>query len=88
MVKASLRNQILDAQWRTPCQYSRAPTLDTVFSLCRSIKSWCDLSEKHRVLVHCPPGQGHTGIVIACLLKYIGAFRHAAHAYDFYCNKR
>ena len=64
------------------------PILETIFALCHSIKSWYDLNEKNLTLIHCPVGQANTGIVIACLLKYIGAFEHAAHAYDFYCSKR
>lgn len=75
-------------QWQTPSPYTRAPNLQTVWSLCYSIKSWCDLNDRNLTLIHCPPGQPSTGILIACLLKYIGAFDHAAHAYDFYCSKR
>jgi len=46
------------------------------------------LHVKHLAIIHCPAGHPSTGIVVACLLKYIGAFEHAAHAYDFYCSKR
>lgn len=88
VVKMAFQNQIIDAHWKTPCQYTRAPLLETVFSLCQSIKSWYDINERNLTIVHCPTGQPSTGIVIACLLKYIGAFEHAAHAYDFYCSKR
>lgn len=88
LVKSTFRNQIIDANWKTPCQYTRAPLLQTIFSLCHSIKSWYDLNEKNITLIHCPSGHPNTGILIACLLKYIGAFEHAAHAYDFYCSKR
>jgi len=87
-VKLAFNMQIIDVPWKTPCQYTKAPLLQTVFSLCQSIKSWYDLHEKHLAIVHCPAGHPSTGIVIACLLKYIGAFDHAAHAYDFYCSKR
>lgn len=78
----------MDVIWKTPCQYTKAPLLETIFSICQSIKSWYDLHQKHLTIIHCPKGQPSTGIVIACLLKYIGAFEHAAHAYDFYCCKR
>ena len=88
MVRAAVTNQVIDAHWKTPCQYTRAPMLETVFALCESIKSWYDLNEKNLAIIHCPPGHPYTGIIIACLLKYIGAFEHATHAYDFYCSKR
>eukprot|EP01038_Epipyxis_sp_PR26KG_P012794 gene12794-17153_t len=84
----SFQNQILDVPWKSPCQYTRAPTLNNVFSLCYSIKSWYDLNEKNLAIIHCPKGQPSTGILIACLLKFIGAFEYSAQAYDFYCSKR
>eukprot|EP01038_Epipyxis_sp_PR26KG_P012149 gene12149-16266_t len=84
----AFQNQIIDAPWKSPCQYTRAPTLDSVFSLCHSIKSWYDLNEKNLAIIHCPKGQPSTGILIACLLKFIGAFEYSAQAYDFYCSKR
>lgn len=62
--------------------------LECVFSLCESVKSWYDLNDKNLSIIHCPQGYPSTGILIACLLKYIGAFEKAEQAYDFYCNKR
>lgn len=47
-----------------------------------------DLQEKNLAIIHCPPGHPSTGILIACLLKYIGAFSRSEDAYDFYCTKR
>jgi hypothetical protein len=88
LVKTAFQYQVIDAHWKTPCQYTRAPLLETIFSLCQGIKSWYDLNERNLTIIHCPTGQPNSGIVIACLLKYIGAFEHAAHAYDFYCSKR
>jgi hypothetical protein len=87
-VKLAFNMQVIDVPWKTPCQYTKAPLLETVFALCQSIKSWYDLHEKHLAIIHCPAGHPSTGIIVACLLKYIGAFDHAAHAYDFYCSKR
>ncbi|RYG64513.1 hypothetical protein EON64_13830 [archaeon] len=81
-------NQVVDAAWRTTCPYTRAPTLDTVFSLCLQIKSWYDLGERNLTLLHCSSNRPNVGILAACFLKFIGAFEHAAHAYDFYCSKR
>lgn len=47
-----------------------------------------DLHEKNLAIIHCPSGHPSTGILIACLLKYIGAFNKSEDAYDFYCTKR
>ena len=47
-----------------------------------------DLDERNLAVIYCPHGQPNTGILIACLLKYIGAFETTAQAYDFYCSKR
>lgn len=84
----SFHNQILECPWKTPSQYTRAPNLSVLVNVCHSIKSWLDLYEKNICIIHCPIGQPYTGIVIACLLKYIKAFDHSSHAYDFYCSKR
>jgi hypothetical protein len=86
--KAKLKNQILDAPWVTPGQFTQAPSLDCIFAQCYSIKSWLDLRSDHIAIVHCSNGRSRSGILIACLLKYIGAFEHAAHAFDFFCSAR
>ena len=86
--RALFKNQIIDVHWRTPCQVTRAPVLECVFGLCESVKSWYDLHDKNLAIIHCPVGCPSTGILIACLMKYIGAFEKAEQAYDFYCNRR
>jgi hypothetical protein len=85
---AKLRNQIIDAPWVTPGQFTQAPSLDCIFSQCYSIKSWLDLRSDHVAIVHCSNGRSRSGILIACLLKYIGAFDHASQAFDFFCSAR
>ena len=85
---AKLRNQIIDAPWVTPGQFTQAPSLDCIFSQCYSIKSWLDLRNDHVAIVHCSNGRSRSGILIACLLKYIGAFTHASQAFDFFCSAR
>jgi hypothetical protein len=86
--KAKLKNQIIDAPWVTPGQFTQAPSLDCIFSQCYSIKSWLDLRHDHVAIVHCSNGRSRSGILIACLLKYIGAFDHASAAFDFFCSAR
>jgi hypothetical protein len=81
-------NQVIDVEWKTPCSYTKAPLLDCIFRLCESVKSWYDLHDKNLAIIHCPTGHPGTGILIACLMKYIGAFERADQAYDFYCQRR
>lgn len=85
---AKLRNQVIDAPWVTPGHFTQAPSLDCIFSQCYSIKSWLDLRSDHVAIVHCSNGRSRSGILIACLLKYIGAFDHASQAFDFFCSAR
>lgn len=81
-------NQVIDVSWKTPCKFAKAPALECVFSLCESVKSWYDLNDKNLAIIHCPQGHPSTGVLIACLLKYIGAFEKSEAAYDFYRNRR
>lgn len=88
LCRGVFNHQIIDVPWRTPCQYTKAPVLDCIFSLCETVKCWYDLEDKNLAVIHCPVGYPSTGILIACLLKYIGAFERAEEAYDFYCSRR
>ena len=87
-IKSKFKCQILDAAWVTPGQFTQAPSLECIFSLCYSIKSWLDLRNDHVAIVHCANGRSRSGILVACLLKYIGAFEHSSHAFDFFCSAR
>ena len=87
-IRQKLNAQVLDASWVTPGQFTQAPSLECIFSHCYSIKSWLDLKNDHVAIIHCGNGRSRSGILIACLLKYIGAFDHATHAFDFFCGAR
>ena len=86
--RAMFNNQVLDVQWKSPSKFTKAPVLECVFALCESVKSWYDLNDKNLAIIHCPKGYPNSGILIACFLKYIGAFEKAEQAYDFYCDRR
>ena len=62
--------------------------MECVFRNCYAVKSWLDLRDKNVAVVHCSDGKRRTGILIACYLKYIGAFEHASDAFDFFCASR
>ena len=86
--RTKLKNQFIDAPWVTPGQFTQAPSLECIFAQCDSIKSWLDLGSDHVAVVHCSNGKSRTGILIACLLKLIGAFELASNAFDFFCGAR
>ena len=87
-LKAKLKSQILECTWATPGQFTQAPSLDCIFQQCYSIKSWLDLRNDHIAIIHCSNGRSRTGILIACLLKYMGAFEQSAQAFSFFCSAR
>lgn len=86
--KLKLKNQILEYPWITPGPFTQAPTLSCLFSLCYSVKSWLDLSGDHVAVIHCGNGRSRSGILIACLLKYMKAFDLTSFAFDFFCSAR
>jgi hypothetical protein len=86
--RGKMKNQVLDALWTTPGQFTQAPSLECIFSQCYSLKSWLDLSSHHVAIIHCANGRSRTGILMACFLKYIGAFEHTSTAFDFFCSAR
>jgi len=86
--KDRLGNQILEVHWKTPGQYTQVPSVCSIFELCYSIKCWLDLNDDHVAVVHCANGRSRTGILIACLLKYIGAFESSSDAFNFFTSAR
>jgi len=86
--KVRLGNQVLDAPWLIPGQFSQVPSIDCIFNLCYSIKTWLDLHNDHVAVLHCQNGRTRSGILIACFLKYITAFETTSHAFDFFCSSR
>ena len=85
--KGKLNNQIIDASWVCPGQ-SETPSIESILAQCRSIKSWLDIRHDNIAFVHCSNGRTRSGVLVACLLKYIGAFDRACDAFDFFCRTR
>lgn len=92
-------DQILDVPWKTPGKFTHAPTLESILSLCYAIKSWLDISNdtnnnnnisfnNHLGIIHCSNGKTRTGILIACVLKYMGSFQTSTDAFQFFCEAR
>ena len=72
----------------TPGHFTQAPSLECVFRQCYSIKAWLDLKDDHIAILHCGNGKYRTGILMACYLKYIGAFEKSTEAFDYFCGIR
>ena len=85
--QGKLNNQIIDASWVCPGQ-SETPSVGSIIAQCRSIKSWLDIRHDNIAFVHCSNGRTRSGVLVACLLKYIGAFERASDAFDFFCRTR
>jgi hypothetical protein len=97
-----LDNQVMDVPWKTPGEFTHSPTLESVLLMCYSLKSWLDVSPVAAAehleataaplpnlgVVHCSNGKTRTGILIACLLKYSGAYATSTAAFDFFCQAR
>eukprot|EP00601_Ochromonadales_sp_CCMP2298_P012392 CAMPEP_0173263680 /NCGR_PEP_ID=MMETSP1142-20121109/27520_1 /TAXON_ID=483371 /ORGANISM="non described non described, Strain CCMP2298" /LENGTH=299 /DNA_ID=CAMNT_0014199067 /DNA_START=256 /DNA_END=1152 /DNA_ORIENTATION=- len=86
--REALFQQVLDTPWHTPCLYTKAPTVEAALAMCCAVKAWYDLGEGHVAALTCPTQYPHTGVLVACFLKYIGAFESAERAYDFYSSRR
>ena len=86
--KEALNFQILEPPWLTPGQFTQAPSLECLFTQCHSIKTWLDLDSNHVAVIHCANGRSRSGILIACLLKQMGAFEQSSLAFDFFCSAR
>ena len=87
-MRRQLNKQMLEGPWETPAQFSQVPSLACLLTNCYAIKSWLDLRDSHVAIVHCTDGKRRTGILIACFLRYIGAFEHTSDAFDFFCTTR
>lgn len=88
-----INEQILDIPWKTPGQFTHAPTLESILLLCYSVKSWLDINHHpdllpHVAVIHCSNGKTRTGILMACLLKYSGSFLSSTAAFQFFCQAR
>lgn len=87
-VKGKLNEQLINISWKTPGQFTHTPNVENIFQLCYSVKCWLDLHSNHVAIIHCANGRTRTGIVIACLLKYIGAFSSSADSFQYFCGTR
>ena len=87
-LKQGLYSNVIQSQWTCPCDYTKAPTIEYLLSLCSAIRSWYSLHSSHLCIFLCPNGLPNAGIIIATLLRCIGAFPKCVLAYDYYCVVR
>lgn len=80
-----MNNRIIDTPWLTPGQFANFPTLSCIHHICYSIKSWIDLNTNNIAIIYCSNGN-RSGILVACVLKYMKSFELANEAFLFYCS--
>ena len=71
-----------------PFDDHNAPCLALLGLICRDMKEWLDGAEGRVVAVHCKAGKGRTGVVISCLLLYLGVCSSAEEALGFFAEQR
>jgi len=65
-----------------PCPFEMIP------KLCEDANEFLNKDAKNVVAVHCKAGKGRTGMMISCLLLYLGKCKTAAEALDFFGTER
>ena len=64
------------------------PTLRQLFHLCHSFLGWLQLNRENVVIIQCTDGITRSGLVVACLLRFCGAFGSTFEALDYFCARR
>ncbi|KAK3258258.1 hypothetical protein CYMTET_32689 [Cymbomonas tetramitiformis] len=71
-----------------PFDDHNCPPLRLIGSFCESAKQWLKGGMDNVVVVHCKAGKGRTGLMVCCLLLYIGFCKTMDEAIKFYNNRR
>ncbi len=66
----------------------QAPTLITLFLICKKMYDYLLADEKHIVVINCKAGKGRTGTIICCFMLFCGLFIDTNFAFDYYSKKR
>ena len=83
-----MEHSVINCPWVCPSEYTKAPSVPSILSICYSLQSWLSLDPDNIVILICHNGIPNSGILIACFLKIIGAFTFCNNAYNYYCNVR
>lgn len=71
-----------------PFDDHNCPPLQLISSFCHSCKDWLRQSMDNIVVVHCKAGKSRTGLMVCCLLLYLGHATTAEEAMALYNLKR
>ena len=80
--------QIVNLEWKTICQYTRAPLLSCILSICCQLYTWHEMYNDHISILYCPEALPNSAIVLAVYLKYTENYLLTYQAYDFFFSKR
>ncbi len=64
------------------------PTLKQLFHVCHGILGWLQMNSENVVVIQCSDGITRSGLIVACLLRFCGAFGSTFEALDYFCARR
>ena len=64
------------------------PCLELIGALCDEARRWLLADPSHVIAVHCKAGKGRTGLVLTCLLVYLGVCVDADDAIAWFAKQR
>lgn len=72
----------------TPFDDHNAPKFHQIIDLCVDASAFLSRSAENVVAIHCKAGKGRTGLMISCLLLYLGTCLHPDAALSYYARCR
>eukprot|EP00193_Tetraselmis_chui_P008291 CAMPEP_0177766790 /NCGR_PEP_ID=MMETSP0491_2-20121128/8709_1 /TAXON_ID=63592 /ORGANISM="Tetraselmis chuii, Strain PLY429" /LENGTH=206 /DNA_ID=CAMNT_0019283221 /DNA_START=340 /DNA_END=957 /DNA_ORIENTATION=+ len=73
---------------RYPFDDHQTTTLGMILDFCRDAEDWLRQDERNVMVVHCKAGKGRTGLMICCLMLYLGLCSTPDEAVKLFAAKR
>ena len=71
-----------------PFEDHNPPCLDMILPFCVDVAGWLDAHADNVAAIHCKAGKGRTGLMICCLLVYLGVVGDAEEALHYFGSRR
>eukprot|EP00298_Acanthocystis_sp_HF-20_P011689 c19518_g1_i2.p1 GENE.c19518_g1_i2~~c19518_g1_i2.p1 ORF type:complete len:248 (-),score=51.70 c19518_g1_i2:27-770(-) len=62
--------------------------LQTIHKFCANSSKWLNTNEENIIAIHCKAGKGRSGMMISCLLIYLGICQTANEALQYFSARR